>query len=106
MRRTIVRYGFRQARRHPRAVLRVTTAAALHPTSRRAIMQFARSSPSERRIVGDVLATLQASRAAQRASARKARRRARVRKVAIGASVVGAGVGIAAVAGRSLRSAA
>jgi hypothetical protein len=102
MRRTIVKYGFRQARRHPRAVLKVTTAAALHPRSRRMIMRYARSSPADRRILGDVLEALQASRAAQRAAARKARRRARMRKVAIGASVVG----VAAIAGRSLRSAA
>jgi hypothetical protein len=70
------------------------------------IMQLARTSPADRRILGDVLEMLQVSRAAQRASARKARRRARVRKLAIGASVVGASVGVAAVAGRNLRSAA
>ncbi len=101
MRRTIVKYGFRQARRHPRTVFKVTTAAALHPRSRRMIMQLARTSPADRRILGDVLEALQVSRAAQRAAARRARRRARVRKLAIGAGVVG----VAAVAGRSLRSA-
>jgi hypothetical protein len=87
-------------------VLKVSAAAALHPRSRRMIMQLARTSPADRRILGDVLEMLQVSRAAQRASARKARRRARVRKLVIGASVVGASVGVAAVAGRNLRSAA
>ena len=74
MRRTLVKIGQRQARRHPRMALKVTASAARHPRRARTLLRIA---------MGE-------------------RRRARLRRVAVGASVVG----MAAYAGHSRRAAA
>ena len=109
MRRTLVKIGLRQARRHPRMALKVTTSAARHPRRTRKVLRIARAGKvaplavaADRGTLTDALGSLRAAGVAYRKAAVRARRRARMRKIAVGASVVG----VAAFAGRSRRAAA
>jgi hypothetical protein len=98
--------GLRHARRHPRAALKLTSQAARHPRRTRRLVRVARvggsyAPTSERAALAEVLSGLRAATIAYRKEAAKARRRARMRRVAVGASVVG----VAALAERSRRAA-
>jgi hypothetical protein len=134
MRRTLVRFGARQARRHPRIVLKVGTTAVRHPRGTLRLVRWARQGPAmardgdARRRAGraaasagraagrarsigplgagadpkvrrDLLEAVRGVRDAYRESKARARRRRRVRRVAVGATLVGA----AAYAGRARR---
>ena len=109
MRRTLVKIGLRHARRHPRMALKVTTSAARHPRRTRKLVRIARAGKAaplavaaERGTLTDALGAMRSATAAYRKAAVRARRRARMRKIAVGASLVGA----AAYAERSRRAAA
>jgi hypothetical protein len=109
VRRTLVKIGLRQARRHPRMALKVTASAARHPRRTRKLLRIARAggavplaAAADKRVLIDAFASMRAVSASYRRAAVKARRRARLRKIAVGASVVG----VAAYAERSRRAAA
>jgi hypothetical protein len=89
--------------------LKVTTSAARHPRRTRKLVRIARASKvaplavaAERGGLTDALGTMRSATVAYRKAAMRARRRARMRKIAVGASVVGA----AAFAERGRRAAA
>jgi hypothetical protein len=135
MRRTLVRFGARQARRHPRIVLKVGAAASRHPRRTLRLVRWARQGPAMARdrdarrktgraaasvgraagrarsigplgagadpkVRGELLDAVRGVREAYLESTARARRRSRVRRVAVGATLVGA----AAYAGRGRRS--
>ncbi len=109
MRRTLARIGLRKARRHPRMALKVTASAARHPRRTRKLVRIARaggavplSAAADKRVLIDTFASLRAVGASYRRAAVRARRRARLRKIAVGASIVG----VAAYAEKSRRAAA
>ena len=109
MRRTLVKIGLRQARRHPRMALKVTASAARHPRRTRKLLRIVGpggavplTAAADRRVLIDTLASLRAAGASYRRAAVRARRRARLRRIAVGASVVG----MAAYAEKSRRAAA
>jgi hypothetical protein len=89
--------------------LKMTTSAARHPRRTRTLLRVARAGKvaplavaAERGALIDALGTMRSAGAAYRKAGVRARRRARMRKIAVGASVVG----VAAFAERSRRAAA
>jgi hypothetical protein len=89
--------------------LKVTTSAVRHPRRTRKLLRIARAgraaplaAAAERGVLIDALGSMREAGAAYRKAAVRTRRRARMRKIAVGASVVG----VAAFAERSRRAAA
>jgi hypothetical protein len=99
VRRRLLKLGFRQARRHPRMAFKMSAAAARHPRRTRRLVRFARTVPMDKSVLVEAGGTMWALSDAYRSGMAKARRRARMRKIAVGASVIGA----AAYAGRNRR---
>ena len=89
----LTKIGLHQARKHPRATARVGSYIGRHPRRTWKTVSLARQAQ-------DILAATRGAALTYRREQARARRRARIRGVAIGMSLIGAGVG--AVAGVKL----